>query len=76
MSAVIPEPSGEGRLDERMINAIHTIDDLCKENARLRRSRREARDILRDVPHAITHGALNVAEEYVDRALTMLSKEI
>jgi hypothetical protein len=53
----------------------HIIADLDAERARLLRQVTEARALLRDVRHMIANGALNTADEYVDRALTALSKQ-
>ena len=51
----------------------HIIADLDAERARLLGQVTAAREMLRDVRHMIANGALDVADEHVDRALTILA---
>ena len=51
------------------------IADLDAERQRMLRQVADARDLLRDVRHMIANGALDVADEHVDRALTVLSRK-
>lgn len=62
------------RTQRTIVEQSHIIADLDTERARMLRKITEARDLLRDVEHMIAHGNLDVAREYVDRALTALSK--
>jgi hypothetical protein len=59
-------------LTKREIDMSHTIDDLCRENARLRRQVKAVRALLDDVPHMIVHDHTEVALEYVHRAQAMV----
>lgn len=58
------------------ISMAHTIDDLCIENARLRKGLSTVRWALSDVGHMIEHNQPQVAVEYVDRALSAADKAL
>ena len=61
------------RLAER--NGVDGIDDLATAKARLSRANATARLLLVDALHAIQHDRHAVAEEFVDRAITVLKEK-
>ena len=58
---------------DEQVRASHTIDDLATELGRYKRTTKEVATLLGDLPYAIDHGALDVAQEYIDRSLVLLA---
>lgn len=66
----------EAERSNRVVDHSHHVDDYETLRTRVLRQLSEQADLLADGLHALRHERLAVADEFVDRALTAIKKEV
>ena len=60
----------------RVVDQSHHVDDFETLRTRVLRQLSAQADLLADSLHALRHGSTDIAEEFVDRSLTAITKEV
>ena len=60
----------------RVVDQSHHVDDFETLRTRVLRQLSAQADLLADGLHALRHGSTGIAEEFVDRSLTAITKEV